>query len=319
MNVSLKHLRVFLALAQSLNFSRTAEEFYVTQPALSKLIKDLEEELGVTLFLRSTRSVKLTVEGANLLPLAHQVVVDYDGGIASMRRLALSEAHKVSIAALPSLACVLLPSVVQALQREVPDIAVTIYDGSAEATIKRLINHQVDFALAAADPSKPELRYEEVLRDRFVLLAGGEMRSLVKPVMTLSDLARLPLISMTDASTAKKYMAAAFMQRDAEFLPKMQFDQVGTIGGFVQQGIGVAVLPYLGILPLLSLGSFVISEIADGPVRSVGIVTRRDGHLSPMSAKAVDHVRTRAKMLIENSPAWLMSSTIEPVARDAQI
>ena len=314
MNVSPRQLRIFLALAQSLNFSRTAELFFVTQPSLSKLVKDLEAALGVVLFKRSTRSVQLTAEGVNLLPIARQVVGEYDSGVAAMQRLATSEAHKVSIAALPSLACVLLPSVIQALEDDVSDITVTIHDGSADATIKRLITHQVDFALASADPSKPELHYEEILRDRFVLLAGGVLRERVTPVMTLSQISQLPLISMTDASTAKKYMTAAFLQRDIQFQPKMQFDQVGTIGGFVRQGVGIAVLPYLGVLPLLSLDSFMLGKIADGPVRSIGIVTRRNVPLSPISIKALGHVRASARRLIGQAPDWLMPAVAEPYA-----
>lgn len=306
MNVSPRHLRIFLALAQSLNFSRTAEQFYVTQPSLSKLVKDLEQALGLVLFQRSTRSVQLTMEGAHLLPVARQLVDQYDSGLAVMQRLATREAHKVSIAALPSLACVLLPSVVQSLAQEYADITVTIHDGSADATIKRLITHQVDFALASADPSKPELQYEEILRDRFVLLAGGALRERVKPVMTLTELVELPLISMTNASTAMKYMSAALLQKDTQFRPMMQFDQVGTIGGFVRQGVGVAVLPYLGVLPLLSLDSFFVAAISDGPVRSIGIVTRRSEPASAMCSRALAHVRSSAKSLIAQQPAWIL-------------
>ena len=65
---------------------------------------------------------------------------------------------------------------VQSLVQDFADIAVTIQDGSADATNKRLITHQVDFALASADPSKPDQHYEEILRDRFVLLACGVLR-----------------------------------------------------------------------------------------------------------------------------------------------
>ena len=74
MNPTLRHLRVFLSLAQSLNFSPTAEEFFLTQPSFRKFVRDLEEELGVMLFHRTTRSVRLTSEGEGLLPLARQVV-----------------------------------------------------------------------------------------------------------------------------------------------------------------------------------------------------------------------------------------------------
>lgn len=81
-----RHLRIFLALAQSIKFSRIAEQFDVTQPALRKLVKDLEQALGVVLFERSTRSMQLTVEGAKLLPVVGQLVEQYDGNLVVMQR-----------------------------------------------------------------------------------------------------------------------------------------------------------------------------------------------------------------------------------------
>ena len=132
------------------------------------------------------------------------------------------------------------------------------------------------------------------------------MRERVKPVMTLTELVELPLICMTNASTAMKYMSAALLQKDTQFRPMMQFDQVGTIGGFVRQGVGVAVLPYLGVLPLRSLDSFFVAAISDGPVRSIGIVTRRSEPASAMCSRALAHVRSSAKSLIAQQPAWIL-------------
>jgi DNA-binding transcriptional LysR family regulator len=306
MNVAPRQLRIFLSLAQSLNFSRTAEQFHMTQPSLSKIVKELEETLGLALFERSTRSVLLTPEGTALVPLARRVVDDYDSGLAAMQRLLASEARKVDIAALPSLATVLLPEAVQALEQDWPGVAVTVFDGSSEATLKRVLTRQVDFALASADPSKPELLYEEILRDRFVLLSAGALSKRLGPVARLDDLVDLPLISMTDASTAKKYMIAAFMARDAEFRPKMQFDQAVTIGGFVRQGVGIAVMPYLGIQPLLAGGGFCVTEIEDAPQRSIGIVTRRAEALTEVSTRAIAHVRAAAAQVVAREPRWLV-------------
>ncbi len=311
MNIAPRQLRLFLALAQSLNFSRTAEQFHMTQPALSKIVKDLEGILGVALFERTTRSVRLTTEGAGLIALATRVVADFDSGLAAMQRQACCDSHQIAIGALPSLATVLLPSVVQALERELPDVAMTVYDGSAEATLRRILTGQVDCALASADPSKPELRYEEILRDRFVLLSAGTLARNLKPAMRLDDLRGLPLLSMTDASTAKRYMIAAFLRRDAEFRPKMQFDQAGTMGGFVRQEVGIAVMPYLGILPLLGQGGFTVTPIEDGPMRSVGIVTRRTETPTPVCQRAIAHVRASAARVVAAEPQWLAA----PVGR----
>ena len=185
---------------------------------------------------------------------------------------------------------VILPQVCAAQERRYHLPQHTVHDCTNDECIQRLLNYQADFALASVAPSHPDLKYEEVLRDRFVLLSCGPWRQRLKPTMHLDDLVDLPLISMTDASTAMRYISAAYLQRGVEFRPKMQFDQVGTIAGFVKKGLGIAVLPYLGMMPMLSLRGLRLSEIADGPVRSVGIVTRRVGAPTSVALAATEEV-----------------------------
>lgn len=314
MNISPRQLRMFLSLTGSLNFSRTAEQFFVTQPSLSKAIRDLEEELGLRLFERSTRSVRLTESGERLAALARGVIGEFDAGLERMRTNAERESKQLAIASLPSLANVLLPAACSALEARYADPRITIHDCSNGASIQRLINGQVDFSIASVAPSHPDVRYEEILRDRFVLLSSSRWHARVAERMRLDDMVDLPLISMTDSSTAMRYMSAAYLQRGIEFRPKMQFDQVGTIAGFVKQGLGIAVLPYLGTTPLLTLRGLRVSEITDGPVRSIGIVTRRAGTSTAIAQQAMQEVRTVAGALIERQAEWVLP----PAARRAR-
>lgn len=312
MNASPRQLRMFLALSVSLNFSRTAEKFFVTQPSLSKAIRDLEEELGLKLFERSTRNVRLTAAGERLAVVARDVVGEFDAGLQRLQSHAQREIRQLSVAALPSLANVLLPAVCASLEERFGAPHITIRDCSNAASIDHLANHRVDFSLGSVAPSHPELHYEEVLRDRFVLLSAGALRRRVGASRTLDELTALPLISMTDASTAMRYMSAAYLQRGMEFRPCMQFDQVGTIAGFVRQGLGVAVLPYLGMMPLLDQRGMRVSEISDGPIRSVGIVTRRRGPLSEIAEQATRAVRRVARQLIERHAGLVLAPSQSP-------
>ena len=133
MNVSPRQLRMFLALTASLNFSRTAEQFFVTQPSLSKAIRDLEEELGLRLFERSTRSVKLTESGERLAALARGVIGEFDAGLERLRTSAERASKQLAIASLPSLANVLLPAACSALETRYGDPRITIHDCSNAA------------------------------------------------------------------------------------------------------------------------------------------------------------------------------------------
>lgn len=297
---------MFLALAESLNFSKSAEQLFMTQPALSKAIREIEGTLGLPLFERTTRSVQLTEGGAKLLPVARTIVGEYEAGLQRLRTSAQQEALQLAIAALPSFAHALMPSVCAALEREHPAVQITVHDCSNGAAIKRLLNYEVDFALASVAPSHPDLMYQELLRDRFVLLSCPPWSRQVRARMHLDELMDLPLITLTNASTALRYISAAYLQRGVEFRPKMQMDQVGTIAAFVRKGLGIAVLPYLGMLPIGSLRGMQLSEVVDGPVRSLGLVTRRTGSRSPLVTAAMQAVQDASTAVMERHPAWIL-------------
>lgn len=317
MNVTPKQLRMFLALSESLNFSKTAERLFITQPALSKSIQDLEAALGLALFERTTRSVRMTPGGTRMAILARSVVGELDAGLLRMQSSAEREALQLSIAAWPSLAYAVLPEVLSALERQFRTPQLAVYDCANSACLQRLLDHQADFALASVAPSHPDLHYQELLRDRFVVLASGKWRRQVAPRMCLEALLPLPLITLTDASTAMRYMSAAYLQRGIEYRPRMQVDQAATVAGLMKREIGVAVLPYLGVLPILgSVRGVQISEITDGPLRSVGIVTRRLGPPSALASAAMEEVATVSRALLGRHPEWILPpSPPRPQAR----
>ncbi|WP_302175172.1 LysR family transcriptional regulator [uncultured Hydrogenophaga sp.] len=306
MNISPKQLRLFLVLSDTLNFSKAAELLFISQPALTKAIRELEESIGLTLFERTTRSVRLTPGGARMAVVARSVLGEFEAGLQRFQSSAEREAAQVSIAAWPSLAHVVLPSVCATLERQRPGVQITLMDAANSACIQRLLNHQADFALASVAPTHPELRYEELLRDRFVLLGCGKWRKRLAAPMRMDELLELPLITLTDASTAMRYMSAAYLQRGIEYRPKMQVDQATTVAGLIRKEVGIAVLPWLGVMPLLPMAGTQTAEIVDGPLRSVGIVTRRQGHPGALAQAAMEEVRAVSRELTGRYPGWIL-------------
>lgn len=306
MNISPKQLRMFLALSESLNFSKTAEQLFMTQPSLSKVIRDLEATLGLALFERTTRSVRLTAGGAQLATIARTIVGEYEAGLQRLQSSAQQAAVQLSIAAWPSLAQVVLPEVCAALEQTINAPRITLHDCANSLCIERLLNHEVDFALASVAPSHPDLQYQELLRDRFVVLSHGQWRARVPQRIRLEQLMHLPLITLTDASTAMRYMSAAYLNRGIEYRPKMQVEQMATVVALVKKELGVAVLPYLGSMTIPSVNELQISEISDGPLRSVGIVTRRLGSPTAIATTAMRQVQAVSQTLIQQHPGWIL-------------
>src|SRR5262245_1670489 len=132
MGVDLHQLRIFVAVARLGNFTRAAERLGLSQPSLSLHIRQLEQDLGVRLFDRSTRSVALTPAGDDFLPTAERLLDDFQSAVAAVADLAARRRGRVAVAVLPSVAAELLPRAMAALHARHHGITVSLRAGVAE-------------------------------------------------------------------------------------------------------------------------------------------------------------------------------------------
>jgi LysR family carnitine catabolism transcriptional activator len=132
--MSVKQLRAFLAVAHTLNFAHASERLNISQPALSLTIKGLEE--GSAAHCCSTRRVTLTQEGEIFLPMARQLLADWDNVEEAMRQSFTLQRGKISVAAMPSFAANVLPEVLKAFRDRYAGINVTVHDVINEQVIE---------------------------------------------------------------------------------------------------------------------------------------------------------------------------------------
>lgn len=307
MNLSPRQLRIVISLAETRSFSRTAEDFSVTQPALSRIVKGIEEEIGAPLFLRTTRSVVLTREGGSLVQVARRVVENYDDGLRAMQGIVQRQASRLSVAALPSLAAMLLPAVAHAVREADPSAQLHIRDVLSDATLDLMLAGDVDFALTSADPSRIDIVYDEFVRDRYVLLArNDDMRLENGAPADLLDCQKLGLLSMPKGTAARLYADAAFLQRGAQFRPLMEFEHLATIGKFVAAGFGVGFLPCLAAM-MITEPELRIVDLDDAPVRSLGVVRHKAHKPSAIAELAISRVKLEAGRLAAKSPSRIQA------------
>ena len=139
MNVTLRQLRAFVAVAQLGSFSAAAVRLHLTQSALSMLVRSLEDEIGVPLFVRTTRSVKLTDAGRDFLPLAEQMLVDLHNAVADTRARAERARGRIVVAVTPTFASTMLPPLLSRYRAEHPDVQVVLRDDVSPSQIRRLV------------------------------------------------------------------------------------------------------------------------------------------------------------------------------------
>lgn len=291
MNLNPRELRIFVSLASSLNFGQTAERFFVTQPTTSKMIRTLEDKLGVKLFERNTRSVSLTPEGRDLLDVATRIVDEFEMGLTELEEVARRRSQRLSIAALPSLAATLLPGLVAHLRVERPCSIIKIHDVINDAAMDLLRMRKVDFALSGLEVVHRDLSYNEIMREPFVLLASRAFPiEFEGTAWSEPALEKLPVISMPRGTGTRMYIDMAFMRQGLSFRPFLEIQGLSTIGKFVQKGCGVSILP-LSAAQLVLDDDLYIVPLRGAPERTIGVITRHESGLSELASKAIDWVR----------------------------
>jgi len=172
--MTVKQMRAFLAVAQSLSFAAACERLHLSQSALSLTIKGLEEGLGGRLFSRNTRNVALTPEGESLLPLARRLIADWDNAEDELRQRFTLQRGRVTVAAMPSFAGNLLPPILKIFRARYPQVNVTVHDLINEQVLEMVRDRQVELGVAFEPAEGSSLAFTPLYLDRFIAVVPGD-------------------------------------------------------------------------------------------------------------------------------------------------
>jgi len=261
--MELRHLRYFAAVADAENVSRAALKLHVSQPALSRQIRDLEAELGVALFERTPKSLRLTNAGRALLPGARTVLEEAEKAvrIAQDAGRGSGTTLEVGYAATPTVR--LLPTTLRIFQQRHPSIHVRLHDLSTDAMLSGLREGHLHIALLICS-RKSRLRglaSEELLRMEPRLAVAPDHPLAKLPSVSLDQLATVPLLGFSAAEYPEYHeiLAQILGIPGAGRRLAMEHDSAASLMAAVESGAGVAIVtesmgcvagPRLRLLPL---------------------------------------------------------------------
>lgn len=185
-------LTVFVSVAQSLSFTKAANELHISQPAISRHIRELESEYRIQLFERSGNKVRLTPAGEMFMHYAETILENYRNLKLEMNLLIGSFSGKLRIGASTTIAQYVLPPIVAKFISTFPDVKLTITSGNTEQIEQLLEEHKVDVGLIEGSHRKHSLKYTAFERDELVLITS--VKNKVADEVTVDELCSLPLV-----------------------------------------------------------------------------------------------------------------------------
>lgn len=195
--MELRHLRYFVAVAEEENITRAAERLHVSQPPLSRQIRDLEDELGVDLLERTAKSVRLTAAGRIFLQEARAVLQRAEEAVQAARDAALAETSELHVGYAPSPTVEILPPTLRAFRESSPGVRVTLHDMTSTEMLAGLRKEQLHLALMVLQPMTelPGITYQPLRRYRVGVIVPPGHPFTSKDAVTPAEVTTQPLVT----------------------------------------------------------------------------------------------------------------------------
>jgi LysR family transcriptional regulator, benzoate and cis,cis-muconate-responsive activator of ben and cat genes len=244
--VELRHLRYFVVVAEMENVSRAALKLHVSQPALSRQIRDLEDEIGFSLLERTAKSVRLTEAGRTFLNDARALLQNADEAVTKARAAATTEPTELHVGYSPTPFAEILPKTLRAFQKAMPNVHVRLHDWSNNAIRDGLHDGRLQLGLIVPPvkaSSMRDLRYEELFHQRVCVAVAPQHRFARRRAVPLTEVAAEPLIGLTREDYPNYYDYLSIIFSKVKQKPRVveEHDSMSGIMSAVEAGTGVAI------------------------------------------------------------------------------
>lgn len=234
-------LRNFLKVAEMGNFTRAAEDLLVSQPALSRSVARLEEELGQPVFERQSRKVVLTDAGKLLQSRARQILQLLDDTKAELTDD--GKCGRIRVAAIPTIAPYFLPGLLRDFAEAFPDAEVIVQEDTTDHLLKRVTQGEIDVAILALPISAKYLQTVELFEEELFLVLANDHPLSEKKQIRLTDIESLPFVLLDEAHCLSDNIVSFCRQRSIQPVAVERTSQLATVQELVSLGHGVSMIP----------------------------------------------------------------------------
>ena len=288
--MNLRQIRAFLFIAKHRSFTLAAEELGVTQPAISLMIREFEEEIGVKVFSRSTRTIYLTPVGEALENDLKMIMSDFDRVFASLDESVRVRKGNVNIASLSTIAIRLLPSVITTCRQLHPGVNISLRDGTSSTVFQRVLTGAADFGISTNDDPTREVLFTPLIEESFSVICNRKHRFAEYESITWDELCGADFIGMTEETGIGRLIDGISANRKTSLNYVFRVFHLSTVLGQVEENLGVALLPE-SAKPSPDHHALAKVPLADIDIRrTIGVLRRRDRPPSAAASAVLDVV-----------------------------
>ncbi len=278
--MTIRHMRIFLEVCRTMNVTRAAENLYMTQPAVSRSIREIEKNYGVRLFERLNQRLYLTESGRRMHAYAVHIVDTFDRMEREMTDG--DERGILRVGASITLGNYDLPALIQKMRQEKPELRVQATVANAGTLEDMLLDNRLDIALIEGAVTSKELVTNPFAQDKLLLILPPDHELTRKNTLFLSDLMRYDLLLREKGSSGRSFLNTVFESQGLTLSPLWESASTQALVRAVAANVGLSILPEKLVQNALSGGRVVTRPIQDASLtRICHIVWHRNKYLSP--------------------------------------
>jgi DNA-binding transcriptional LysR family regulator len=259
--MDIRQLDMFRAVAEEGSFTRAAERLHVSQSAISRQVKLLEDELGGTLLHRGARRVALTHPGELLLKMANRVSRDIQEVVSQISETHALTRGTLTLAGGMTVCMYILPRLLKKYRSLHKKVDLRVVSSSAESLLRMLRSHEVDLALMTLPIVAKDLEVVPVLREEMVVVTAPGHPLPRRRGVDPQELGRFPLILYEAGSNTRKVQDQLLIEEQVPVEVAMETENVEIIKSMVANGLGITLIPYAAIAKDVRHGRFAYARI----------------------------------------------------------
>ena len=277
LTITLRQLQYFDALARIGHFGRAAEACFVTQPALTVQIQELETQLGTRLIERGRRGATLTEAGQRIAERARKLLLDAEDLVQAAQATAAPLSGRLRLGIIPTVAPYLLPTLLPFLRQRYPDLDLHVRETQTAVLLDEIASAQIDVMLAALPITHPDLESLALFEDRFVLATPLHHEAEGRVVLSEDWLRREPLLLLEEGHCFRDQAIRYCALRQVSGYNTLGASSFSTIMRMVANGLGMTLLPEIAVAAEARSDDIRILRLEEPePSRVLGLLWRRE-------------------------------------------
>lgn len=294
--MEIRQLRYFLDIAQTDHLTQSARNLFVTQSTLSHGLRQLEDELGVKLFDRVGRGLRLSQAGAAFQTYAGRALQEIEAGRMALTEMTGLQSGSLTVGVIPTFLNTLIPAAVAAFSAAYPKVRVVVRDLRADPIEELLMTGQLDVGIAFHPTERAEIEAEPLFEERMLLVVGLGHPLMRRKTLAMKALANVPLALLTRSFATRRLIDDAF--REAGVTPpiRVEMESVESLLAVCRSGVLASVVPERAAKQAADLHS--IALVSPQPVRRAGVLWRKDASRSAAAQEFIALLRPAVRNVL---------------------